>query len=88
MIETREDPAFQGQEPTPEQLAMMSEGEKNFLALEKVAGDRPMTAPMRSREAANVLDPDDEATWGRVSRNQTCPCGSGKKYKHCHGKLS
>jgi preprotein translocase subunit SecA len=88
MIETREDPAFQGQEPTPEQLAMMSEGEKNFLALEKVAGDRPMTAPMRSREAANVLDPDDTSTWGRVSRNQTCPCGSGKKYKHCHGKLS
>jgi preprotein translocase subunit SecA len=30
-------------------------------------------------------DPDDPATWGRVSRNEACPCGSGKKYKHCHG---
>jgi preprotein translocase subunit SecA len=24
----------------------------------------------------------------RVGRNDACPCGSGKKYKHCHGKLS
>ena len=24
----------------------------------------------------------------KIGRNDTCPCGSGKKYKHCHGKLS
>ncbi len=24
-------------------------------------------------------------TWGKVGRNDPCPCGSGKKYKHCHG---
>ncbi len=30
--------------------------------------------------------PIDPATWGKVSRNALCPCGSGKKYKHCHGK--
>ena len=30
-------------------------------------------------------DPNDPSTWGRVSRNEACPCGSGKKYKHCHG---
>jgi len=30
-------------------------------------------------------NPDDESTWGKVGRNETCPCGSGKKYKHCHG---
>ncbi|MBU4528680.1 MAG: preprotein translocase subunit SecA [Hoeflea sp.] len=30
-------------------------------------------------------DPDDESTWGKVGRNEACPCGSGKKYKHCHG---
>ncbi len=30
----------------------------------------------------------DPATWGRVGRNEPCPCGSGKKYKHCHGILS
>ena len=31
---------------------------------------------------------DDPSTWGRVGRNAACPCGSGKKYKHCHGALS
>ena len=30
-------------------------------------------------------NPQDPATWGRVGRNEPCPCGSGKKYKHCHG---
>ncbi|KAB2912706.1 MAG: hypothetical protein F9K29_18270 [Hyphomicrobiaceae bacterium] len=28
----------------------------------------------------------DPATWGKVSRNEPCPCASGKKYKHCHGR--
>lgn len=27
----------------------------------------------------------DPSTWGKVSRNELCPCGSGKKYKYCHG---
>ncbi|MGW9231472.1 preprotein translocase subunit SecA [Pseudorhizobium sp. NPDC055634] len=30
-------------------------------------------------------DPADPQTWGKVGRNEACPCGSGKKYKHCHG---
>jgi len=42
--------------------------------------------PIRRREAAAVIDPNDAATWGRVARNATCPCGSGRKYKHCHGR--
>jgi len=33
-------------------------------------------------------DTEDPRTWGRVGRNETCPCGSGKKYKQCHGKLA
>ena len=36
--------------------------------------------------AATSLNPKDPATWGKVARNAPCPCGSGKKYKHCHGK--
>jgi len=32
-----------------------------------------------------VPDPTDPATWGSTPRNAPCPCGSGKKYKHCHG---
>lgn len=41
-----------------------------------------------SREAATEIDPDDESTWGRVPRNAPCPCGAGKKYKCCHGKVA
>jgi len=33
-------------------------------------------------------DPNNPETWGRVGRNETCPCGSGHKYKQCHGKVS
>ncbi len=31
---------------------------------------------------------DDPSTWGNPGRNDLCPCGSGKKFKHCHGRLS
>jgi preprotein translocase subunit SecA len=34
-----------------------------------------------------ALDRSDPATWTGVSRNAPCPCGSGKKYKYCHGKM-
>ena len=33
-------------------------------------------------------DPANPATWGRVGRNEPCPCGSGKKFKHCHGQVA
>jgi preprotein translocase subunit SecA len=35
---------------------------------------------------AMALDLADPTTWGGVQRNAACPCGSGKKYKHCHGR--
>ncbi|MBY0335834.1 MAG: preprotein translocase subunit SecA [Acetobacteraceae bacterium] len=38
-------------------------------------------APARTPE----VDPNDPSTWDRTPRNAPCPCGSGKKYKHCHG---
>ena len=44
-------------------------------------------SPLASRAAA-PFDPADPASWGRVQRNAACPCGSGKKYKHCHGAVS
>ena len=31
--------------------------------------------------------PTDPGTWGKVARNEACPCGSGKKFKHCHGAV-
>lgn len=43
--------------------------------------------PRRRRQAETAINPNDPETWGRVSRNAVCPCGSGKKYKHCHGAI-
>lgn len=43
-------------------------------------------SPFRYNKA-DEIDPNDPSTWGKVSRNAPCPCGSGKKYKHCHGAL-
>jgi preprotein translocase subunit SecA len=42
-----------------------------------------------SADAATIAERDPAApeTWGKVGRNEPCPCGSGKKYKHCHGAL-
>ena len=42
---------------------------------------------MRARTAHTHLDPQNPETWGRVPRNAPCPCGSGRKYKHCHGSI-
>ena len=36
---------------------------------------------------AELVDANDMSTWRNVGRNAACPCGSGRKYKHCHGKL-
>jgi preprotein translocase subunit SecA len=38
-------------------------------------------------DQAAARNPKDPTTWGKVGRNEECPCGSGKKYKHCHGKF-
>jgi preprotein translocase subunit SecA len=35
-----------------------------------------------------VRGPDGELVEAPISRNAPCPCGSGKKYKHCHGQLA
>jgi preprotein translocase subunit SecA len=43
--------------------------------------------PQLEPGAASARDPNNPASWGKVGRNELCPCGSGKKYKHCHGQI-
>ncbi len=53
-------------------------------------GQLPRIGGAPSIQAASYaagVDPADPSTWGSVARNQPCPCGSGQKYKHCHGQL-
>ena len=48
----------------------------------------PSSASQNGRVASAQIDKNNPATWGKIQRNATCPCGSGKKYKHCHGRLN
>jgi preprotein translocase subunit SecA len=48
--------------------------------------DQPLQATPQLRSSGPV-DPNNPATWGKVQRNAACPCGSGRKFKHCHGAL-
>ena len=42
---------------------------------------------LEAERPRTAIDPADPATWKDTPRNAPCPCGSGKKFKHCHGKL-
>jgi len=44
-----------------------------------------MTMSNETATGAKERNPYDSSNWGKVGRNIVCPCGSGKKYKHCHG---
>ena len=64
---------------------------ENFAAPAFAGGDTFNDSDaMRVSAAAPLatIDPDDPTSWAHVSRNAPCPCGSGKKFKHCHGKAA
>jgi len=79
MIETRTDPA----------LAMAMADSDEFLEPERLraTGTDGASLPSAVRRRTATVDPNDPQTWGRVQRNAPCPCGSGKKFKHCHGRV-
>lgn len=43
--------------------------------------------PLKAYVPKNERDPNAPESWGKISRNELCPCNSGKKYKHCHGMV-
>ncbi len=49
--------------------------------------DAPIVSGGGATQVVDGIDPNDPSTWGDVPRNALCPCGSGKKYKHCHGAM-
>ncbi|MEO0399811.1 MAG: preprotein translocase subunit SecA [Pseudomonadota bacterium] len=65
-------------------------GENEVGRAAEAARRRVASAGVTTMAAANRtrgVDPNDPSTWGRTPRNAPCPCGSGKKYKHCHGAI-
>jgi len=76
-----------------EQKAMMQEIADQRAAMEQAAdakqvGSTPDATPAPSADAIEGFDENDPSTWGNPGRNQACPCGSGRKFKHCHGRLA
>ncbi len=55
-----------------------------FMAQQAAA---QIQAQPKVSEPAEGFDENDQSTWGNPGRNDICPCGSGKKFKHCHGKI-
>jgi preprotein translocase subunit SecA len=65
--------------------AKQSNGAATARKAAAVAGGAKAQGP---RGRPSEADPNDPASWGKISRNALCPCGSGKKFKHCHGAIA
>nr|WP_136441969.1 preprotein translocase subunit SecA [Pacificoceanicola onchidii] len=79
-----------------EQQAMMQQLAQQQAAMQRAAQDAqpereavlPTAVDEASLQPREGFDENDPSTWGNPGRNDLCPCGSGKKFKHCHGKLA
>ena len=65
-----------------EEMSSQQNSSEDYQAREVTKGPKRLL-----NTSSQGIDPDDPSTWGKVPRNAPCPCGSGRKYKHCHGKL-
>jgi len=77
-----------------EQRQMIAQAQAQQAALQQAAAPQPVpepasapSAPVAEGDALPGYDENDRSTWGNPGRNEKCPCGSGKKFKHCHGRL-
>ena len=66
-----------------EQQAMMQQ-----LVAQQAAAKKELQGAEPAGASADGFDGSDPTTWGNPGRNDSCPCGSGKKFKHCHGRLN
>ncbi len=76
--------------PDEDDLPFMQAHHMDALSGEDDVGEgMPFFGQATTTAAATVKsDPKNPETWGKVARNDTCPCGSGKRFKHCHGAFA
>ncbi|WP_298499136.1 preprotein translocase subunit SecA [uncultured Maritimibacter sp.] len=70
-----------------ERQAMLAQMQQQQAAMAAAAEQAQASGPSEPGEAREGFDENDPSTWGNPSRNDQCPCGSGKKFKHCHGAV-
>jgi preprotein translocase subunit SecA len=77
-------------EPEPELPQMVARHLDATTGEDDFADGDVMTLARETQRVvpAEKRDPKNPASWGKVGRNEPCPCGSGKKYKHCHGAFA
>ena len=71
-----------------EQAAMMQQIAAQQAQLRQAALAAQQGQAAMPGEAKPGFDENDPTTWGNPGRNEPCPCGSGNKFKHCHGRLA
>lgn len=72
---------------TDEEQREMAEQMAVQQAAAEVASGPVLPEPTAEAVAAGFVT-GDPTTWGNPGRNGTCPCGSGEKFKHCHGRVA
>jgi preprotein translocase subunit SecA len=94
MQESRMDPAFvdgemqgTGTDGMHPAAAMQVQNQPATAASASIDPDDPPPGWEMNQALGRWLNPNDPDTWGKVPRNASCPCGSGKKYKQCHGRV-
>ena len=70
-----------------EQAEMLRQMTVQQQAQQQAQPDAAAPEP-RPEDATPGFIEGDPTTWGNPGRNDACPCGSGKKFKHCHGRLA
>lgn len=87
-IQVGDENALKAQSATPKNLREIHEEPESIIA-DRRQNETSETEEKHSPFAYNKAEnnPNDPSTWGKISRNDSCPCGSGLKYKHCHGKV-
>ncbi|MEL7343226.1 MAG: preprotein translocase subunit SecA [Pseudomonadota bacterium] len=73
-------------EEEQKQMVEQMRAQQAAMAGAAAAAADPLPEPTEEAKAAG-FDADNPETWGNPGRNTPCPCGSGRKFKHCHGRL-
>ena len=68
-------------------LAQRLAQQQAMLAAAAQQGQAAHPAPEGEAPAVDGFDESNPSSWGNPGRNDACPCGSGKKFKHCHGRV-
>lgn len=87
VIQSNSADTLENQAPRHKNVQAVHESPASLVGGAPRADEAPAEKVAPFQYSRGAVDPNNPATWGKVARNDLCPCGSGKKYKHCHGQV-